>query len=40
MHHSGWLDLALDLGSLFCEALDLDLGFVLHCPRGGRVYIA
>jgi hypothetical protein len=26
----GWPDLILDLGFVFCEALDLDLGFVLH----------
>jgi hypothetical protein len=35
-HRGGWLD----LGFVFCEALDLDLGYVLHCRQGGRVYIA
>jgi hypothetical protein len=39
MSHRGvWLD--LDIGFVFCEALDQDLGFVLHCRRGGRSYIA
>jgi hypothetical protein len=27
-HLGGWLD--LDLWFVFCEVLDLDLGFVLH----------
>jgi hypothetical protein len=37
-HGGGWLD--LDLGFLFCEALNLDLGFPFHGRRGGHVYIA
>jgi hypothetical protein len=35
-----WLYPDVDLGFVFCESLDLDLGFVIHGRLEGRVYIA